>query len=132
MPIPPRSQELGLSYGTLRRILHIDLHLHPYKVQLTHQLKPADHSQCRRYAERVIKHQKVNSNFSNTIFFSDFTLGGYVNKQNSRIWVPEDPQVIEERPTFLPFSLLEKNTTVPHATQLELNWLYCKRYFLAA
>ena len=28
-----RSQELGLSYGTLWRIFHLDLHLHPYKVQ---------------------------------------------------------------------------------------------------
>ena len=26
-------------------MLHLDLHLHPYKVQLTQQLKPADHSQ---------------------------------------------------------------------------------------
>ena len=29
--IPRRSQELGLSYGTLGFILHLDLHLHPYK-----------------------------------------------------------------------------------------------------
>ena len=27
-----RPQELGLSYGTLWCILHLDLHLHPYKV----------------------------------------------------------------------------------------------------
>ena len=49
--IPHRSQELGLSYGTLRRIMHLDLHLHPYKVQLTQQLKPSNHSQRRRYME---------------------------------------------------------------------------------
>ena len=48
---PRRSQELGLSYGTLWCILHLDLQLHPYKVQLTQQLKPADHSQCRGYLE---------------------------------------------------------------------------------
>ena len=36
--IPPRSQELGLSYGTFWSILHLDLHLHPYKVQLTQKL----------------------------------------------------------------------------------------------
>ena len=29
IPIPGRSQELGLSYGTLWHILHIDLHLYP-------------------------------------------------------------------------------------------------------
>ena len=35
--IPRRSQELELSYGTLWRIMLLDLHLHPYKVQLTQQ-----------------------------------------------------------------------------------------------
>ena len=44
MSITCRSQELGLSCDTLWRILHFDLHLHLYKVQLTQQLKPADHS----------------------------------------------------------------------------------------
>ena len=29
MSIPHRSQGLGLSYGTVWRILHLDLHLHP-------------------------------------------------------------------------------------------------------
>ena len=38
-PVPRRSQELGLSYGTLQRIFHLDLHLHQNKVQLTQQLK---------------------------------------------------------------------------------------------
>ena len=33
---PRRSQELGLSYGTLRHILHLELHIYPYKVQLMH------------------------------------------------------------------------------------------------
>ena len=28
--ISHRSQELGLFYGTLSRILHLDLHRHPY------------------------------------------------------------------------------------------------------
>ena len=42
------SQEFGLSYGTLWFTLHLDLHLHPYKTQLTQQLKPADHLQRRR------------------------------------------------------------------------------------
>ena len=81
--IPRRSQELGLPYGTLWRILHFDLHLHPYKVQLTQKLKAADHSQRRRYVEWVFEKQAVDGNFSNTIFFgydTHFTLGGYVNK----------------------------------------------------
>ncbi|CAD7015434.1 unnamed protein product [Ceratitis capitata] len=39
------SQELGHSYGTLWSILHSDLHLNPFKVHLTQQLKSADYSQ---------------------------------------------------------------------------------------
>ena len=79
----------------------MDLHLPPYKVQFTQQLKPADHLQRRRYMEWVLEQQAVDGNFSNKIFFSDearFTLGGYVNKQNCFIWGSEGPQVTEERP----------------------------------
>ena len=72
-----RSQELG-------RILHLDLHLHPYKVQVTQQLKPADHSQCRRYVGCVLEQQAVNGNFSNRIFFSikhiSHSVGMLINK----------------------------------------------------
>ena len=53
--IPRRSHELGLSYGTLWHILHLDLHLHSYKVQLTQQLKPSDHSQRCRYVDCVLE-----------------------------------------------------------------------------
>ena len=77
------------------------LYVHAYKVQLTHQLKPTDHSQRRRYDEWVLEQQTVDANFSNKIFFSDdalFTLFGYVNKQNYRIWGSENLQVIEKRP----------------------------------
>ena len=42
--IPRRPKELQLSYDTLYCILHLNLHLHSYKIQLTQQLKPADHS----------------------------------------------------------------------------------------
>ena len=52
--IPCRPQELGLSYGTLWIILHLDLHLHPYKVQLPQQLKSGNHVQRRRYVEWVL------------------------------------------------------------------------------
>ena len=43
----------------------------------------------------------MNSNFSNKISFDDgtpFILGGYVSKQNCRIWDSKNPEVIEERP----------------------------------
>ena len=58
--IPRRHQELGLPYGTLWRILHLDLHLYPYQIHLTQQLKPADHSQRREW---VLAQQAVNDQF---------------------------------------------------------------------
>ena len=81
--IPRRSQELGLSYGIFWRILHLNLHLHPYKVQLMQQLNPTDHSQRRRYVEWLLKQQAVDGNFSYKIFFSDeahFTLGMLIKR----------------------------------------------------
>ena len=86
--IPRPSQEVGLSYGTLWRILHVNLHLRLYKVQLTQQLKPADHSQCRRYLEWVLEQQAMEGKFLNKIFFSDeshFTFGGYVNNRRGLV-----------------------------------------------
>ena len=99
--IPRRYQELEIFYGILWRILYLDLYLHPYKIKLTQQLKPADLSQRRRYAERLLEHQSVDDNLSNKIFFSDeahFTLNWYVNKQNYHICGSENAQVIEENP----------------------------------
>lgn len=101
LSIPRRAQHLGLSYGTLWRILHLDLHLHPCKVQLTQELKPADHGMRRTYADWVLEQQRLDDDFSHRIFFSDeahFSLGGYVNKQNCRIWGSENPHVTVERP----------------------------------
>ena len=65
-------------------ILHLDLHLHSYKVQITLQLKSTDNLQRRWYVEWVLEKQAVDGNFSNKIFFSDvahFTLSGYVIKK---------------------------------------------------
>ena len=64
-------------------------------------MQRTDHCQRRKYVECVLEQQAVYSNFSNKIFFSVeayFTLGGYVNKKNCRIWGSEIPQVIGERP----------------------------------
>ena len=44
-----------------------------------------------------LEQQAVDGKFTNKIFFDDeayFTFGGYVNKQNFRIWGSENPQVI--------------------------------------
>ena len=98
MSIPRRSQQLGIPQTTTWRILRKDLALKPFKVQLTQELKPADHQQRRIFVNWIEEQQ---AGFSKKIIFSDeahFELNGYVNKQNCRIWGAENPREIQERP----------------------------------
>ena len=48
--IDRRSQQLNISETSLRRILHEDLSMTPYKVQLFQELKPIDHPMRFRFA----------------------------------------------------------------------------------
>lgn len=90
-----RAQQLNLSPSSLHAILTKDLKLHAYKIQLTQELKPADHGKRCRFAQWVLARQAENENFTKQIIFSDeahFHLSGYVNKQNCRIWGDENPR----------------------------------------
>ena len=46
-----RSQQLNISETSLRRILHKDLGMTPYKVQVVQELKPIDHPTRFRFAK---------------------------------------------------------------------------------
>ena len=46
-----RSQQLNISETSLRRILHKDLGMTPYKVQLVEELKPIDHPMRFRFTK---------------------------------------------------------------------------------
>lgn len=84
-----RAAELGLSQETTRRILRLDLGLHPYKIVLTQQLKPEDHSRRREFANWALQMLDDDPDFGQKIIFSDeanFYLSGFVNKQNCRYW----------------------------------------------
>ncbi|CAF1523416.1 unnamed protein product [Didymodactylos carnosus] len=101
LSIPRRSQELGISQTSTWRILRKDLGLHPYKIQLTQELKPNDHSLRRRFADWALEQLEVDANFGKKIIFSDeahFWLNGFVNKQNCRIWGESNPQQIQQLP----------------------------------
>lgn len=95
-----RSQELNIYSSSLQRILTKDLHLHPYKVQLSQELKHTDHAQRREFVEWILEQQQVDANFSHKIIFSDeahFHLDGFVNRRNCRIWGSENPRTIVEK-----------------------------------
>ena len=96
-----RAQELAISKTSVHQILRIDLHLHPYKVQLTQQLNIQDHRQRREFAAWALERLDEDKHFFEKIIFSDeanFYLGGYVNKQNCRIWGSENPNAVEQKP----------------------------------
>lgn len=96
-----RAQELGLSKSSVHRILKIDLHLHPYKVQLRQELKITDHRIRRAFAGWALNQLDEDDQFFKKIIFSDeahFHLNGYVNKQNCRIWGSENPHALVQLP----------------------------------
>ncbi|GFY51998.1 putative DD41D transposase [Trichonephila inaurata madagascariensis] len=87
--IPLHSQELGIAKTTLWRILRKDLTLHPYKIRLTHELKPMDHSKRRTFSDWALEKMREDDQFHRKIIFSNeahFWLNGFVNKQNMRYW----------------------------------------------
>lgn len=98
-----RSEQLGIKRTTLHRILRHDLHLFPYKIQLTQKLLPAD-KPCRlEWAQRVIEMAESDEHFWRKIIMSDeahFTLTGTVNKQNCRFYGAENPKIIHEVPLY--------------------------------
>lgn len=103
LSIARRSQELGISESSLQRILHNDLGLKAYKIQLTHQIKPRDHEQRRLFIDWVLEMQRNDPSFFKKIILSDeahFHLHGYVNRQNCRIWGSENPNAIVEKPVY--------------------------------
>ena len=100
-----RSQQLNISETSLRWILHKDLSMTPYKVQLVQELKPIDHPMSFRFAKWACDRLTEDADFGKKkkkINFSEeahFDLGGYVNKRNCRIWCIENLHAYIEKPT---------------------------------
>ena len=98
-----RSQQSNISETSLRRILHNDLGITPYKVQVQ-DLKPIDHTLRFRFAKWACDQLTEDEVFGKKIIFSDeahFDLGSYINKKNCRMWGTENPHAdieSKERP----------------------------------
>lgn len=76
---------LGMSSRSLRRILHCDLHLHPYKMIGVQQLSEQDYVTRQTSCEQLLETLPNDA----VVFFSDeahFHLSGCVYKQNMRYW----------------------------------------------
>ena len=75
----------------------------PYKVQLVQELKPIYHPMHFRFAKWACDQLTEDADFGKKKIILSvetyFELGGYVNKQNYRIWRTENPHVFIEKPT---------------------------------
>lgn len=95
------SQETGLSLGTCHTIVKKDLMLFPYKILALHELLPADHNRRILYCQWFQQNLMNNDELLNLTFFSDeawFTLSGYINSQNMRVWSAANPHTFRESP----------------------------------
>ena len=93
-----RSQQLNISATTLRRILHKGLGKMPHKVQLVQELKPIDHPMRFRFAKYACDRLTGDVEFAKKKSSFQMKLGGYVNKQNCRIWCTENSHAYIEKP----------------------------------
>jgi hypothetical protein len=88
---------LALSNRTVRRILHAELHFHPYKMVIVQELTQRDWQQRVQACETFIADLPHDA----VVLFSDeahFHISGVVNKQNMRYWSGANPRVVHERP----------------------------------
>jgi hypothetical protein len=94
------SAQSGGPLSTCQKIVNKKLNLHPHKVSLVQELKPADYSRRVAYYNWFLNNMNDNK-ILELPFFSDeawFHLSGYVNSQNCRIWSTKNPHVFQETP----------------------------------
>lgn len=96
-----RSQELGMTRESLRRVLTSDLHLYPYKIQIKQKLTDADKEKRVTMCEWFCNVLENDENFLENVWFSDeahFLLSGHVNSKNNIFWGSKVPEEVLQRP----------------------------------
>ena len=87
---------LGVSDRSVRRILHLDLKFHPYKIMMVQELQERD------WHERQAAYERMLANVPpGRLLCSDeahLHLSGFVNKQNFLSWAEANPRQHHERP----------------------------------
>ena len=90
---------MGISRQSLQTIMHQDLNLFPYKIQLTSKLNTADLPIHLEFCQKIIRMVEEDEYVLKCIYMSDeahFDLNDNVNKQNCRIWSDSNPQILHE------------------------------------
>ena len=90
-----------LSQECVRRIFHVDLKFHPYKLQIVQELKENDHQLRIEFCQQIMTNINKDNEFLDKLWISDeayFHLTGYVNMQNHHYWADSNPKEVHERP----------------------------------
>lgn len=93
-------QQTDLSYGTCQTILKKDLHMIAYHLTAVQELRPPDYAKRVEFCHWFFANINNNDILDKT-FFSDeawFTLQGYINSQNTRMWSAVNPHFYREAP----------------------------------
>lgn len=79
---------LAMSDRSVRRILHLDLHFHPYKIQILQSLNNGDYQQRIRFCENMLGRFEENDDQINNLWINNEAhshLSGFVTNKTSDI-----------------------------------------------
>ena len=83
------ARQLKLPRSTVHKILHKNLGLYAYKMQMLQALQPNDMPRRKEFAVNMLQRISEDEVFLKRVFFSDettFHVSGKLNKHNVRIW----------------------------------------------
>lgn len=89
---------LNISRTSVFRLMHSELGLKSYKIEIHQKLFDEDFDRRVESAESILPYLQDPS-LNNLIFFSDeatFHISGHVHKQNCRIWSTEKPVIVNQ------------------------------------
>ena len=83
------ARQLELPHSTVHKVLHKNLRLYAYKVQMLQALQPNDMPRRKEFAVNMLQRISEDEAFLKRVCFSDeatFHVSGKLNKHNVRIW----------------------------------------------
>ena len=92
------AKQLELPRSTVHKVLHNNLRLYAYKVQMLQALQPNDMPRRKEFAVNMLQRISEDEAFFKRVCFSDEKtshVSGKLNKHNVRIWGSENPMPVE-------------------------------------
>jgi hypothetical protein len=92
---------LRLNDRSIHRILHKDLHYHPYEIEVAQELSERDKVSRLQFCNEFLDLVKNKSDIMSTLLMSDevySSVSGYVIKQTCSYWAPNNRHKLYQRP----------------------------------